>query len=492
MIRFDKSLVWFRRDLRCFDHAALYHALEQSRAVFCVFVFDTAILDRMPRRDRRISFIHDSLTELDAALRQRGGGLVVRHGAAAAEIVALARELGTEAVFCNRDYEPQARARDERVETLLKADGRRFFSWKDQVVFEQDELLTQGSKPYSVFTPYKNAWMKQLHAAGTAACLDAHPVDRYSTWLASHAAAAGIPSLDVLGFERPLDPDPAISAGMSGGQAAFDRFVGRMRAYGQTRDFPAIDGSSRLSVHLRFGTVSVRALVRRALEEMHAGEATSGAGTWLGELVWREFYFMILHHHPRVVERAFKPEYDAIAWHDGPDADALFEAWCDGRTGYPLVDAGMRQLNRTGYMHNRLRMVTASFLVKDLGIDWRLGERYFAEKLLDYDLAANNGGWQWAASSGCDAQPYFRIFNPVTQSQKFDADGKFLRCHLPELDRLPAKHLHAPWLAPAPVLRSAGIELGTDYPMPVVSHDEARRQTLSRYSVVRKPASPAP
>ncbi|TFW04695.1 deoxyribodipyrimidine photo-lyase, partial [Oxalobacteraceae bacterium OM1] len=211
--------------------------------------------------------------------------------------------------------------------------------------------------------------------------------------------------------------------------------------------------------------------------------------TWLSELIWRDFYFMILHHHPRVATQSFKPEYDAIRWEHGAEADERFSAWCEGRTGYPLVDAAMAQLNRTGFMHNRLRMVTASFLVKDLGIDWRRGERYFAQQLNDYDLSANNGGWQWAASTGCDAQPYFRIFNPVSQSERFDPDGTFIRRHLPELARLPARHIHAPWLAPAAALREAGVTLGTNYPQPIVQHDAARQRTLQRFAVVKRPAT---
>ena len=288
---------------------------------------------------------------------------------------------------------------------------------------------------------------------------------------------------------------------MSGGATLLEDFLPRMPAYDETRNFPAIKGPSYLSVHLRFGTVSIRGLARRAIDGMRSGELASrgktetdgpagsaGVMTWLSELVWRDFYFMILHHHPRVAHAAFKPEYDRIRWEQGAHADAQFTAWCEGRTGYPLVDAAMAQLNQTGYMHNRLRMVTACFMIKDLGLDWRRGERYFAEKLNDYDLSANNGGWQWASSSGCDAQPYFRIFNPITQSEKFDADGRFIQRYLPQLAKLSAKQIHAPWLQPAAVLRDAGITLGENYPAPIVQHDEARQRTLARYAVVKKVA----
>jgi deoxyribodipyrimidine photo-lyase len=259
-----------------------------------------------------------------------------------------------------------------------------------------------------------------------------------------------------------------------------------MDRYGETRDFPAVKGPSYLSVHLRFGTVSIRQLVGLALQRHLDGSA--GATVWLGELIWRDFYFQVLANFPHVVQHAFKPEYDAIQWEQGPRAHVLFGAWCHGATGYPLVDAAMAQLNQTGYMHNRLRMVTGSFLVKHLGIDWRWGERYFAEKLNDFDLSANNGGWQWVSSSGCDAQPYFRIFNPINQSEKFDSQGKFIKRYVPQLAGLSAKQIHAPWKLGALELAAAGVQLGKNYPSPVVDHAEARALTLQRYAIVKKTA----
>jgi len=273
---------------------------------------------------------------------------------------------------------------------------------------------------------------------------------------------------------------------MSGARALFDAFAERIGRYHEARDFPALKAPSYLSVHLRFGTVSLRRLVLHALQVMDADPgAADGARVWLSELTWRDFYFQVLHHFPHAAERAFKPEYDRIAWQDGAEGERLFSAWAQGRTGYPLVDAAMAQLEHSGYMHNRLRMVTASFLTKDLGIDWRRGERLFADTLIDFDLAANNGGWQWAASSGCDAQPYFRIFNPVTQSQKFDPQGRFIRRYLPQLADLSDRAIHAPWLASPMELQAAGVRLGVDYPHPVVDHDVARKRTLERYGVVK-------
>ncbi len=485
-MQFDKSLVWFRRDLRNFDHAALHAALTKSHSVYCVFVFDQAILERLPRADRRVEFIHASIVELDAALRAMGGALIVRHAWADTDIALLAAELGVDAVFANHDYEPQAVARDASVTDQLAAAGRLFFSFKDQVIFEKDEVLSLAAKPFSVFTPYKNAWLKKLEAGVEDEYVTPYLIEPYAARLAPPSSQGDIPSLAELGFEPTNLGDLRIPTGMSGGQVLLEEFLPRMADYDETRNFPAVKGPSYLSVHLRFGTVSIRALVRLARDAMLRGSGGSGAPVWLAELIWRDFYFMILHTHPHVADRAFKADYDKIEWESGASAEATFLAWCEGRTGYPLVDAAMLQLNQTGYMHNRLRMVTACFLIKDLGIDWRWGERYFAEKLNDFDLAANNGGWQWASSSGCDAQPYFRIFNPVTQSEKFDSEGKFIRRYLPQLAKLPNKQLHAPWLLSAMELRHAGIELGQQYPAPIIAHDVARKATLERYAVVKK------
>jgi len=492
MPQFDKSLVWFRRDLRHTDHAALYYALSQSQSVWCVFVFDTDILDALKAegvaQDRRVDFLLASVAELDEALRKAGGGLIVLHGAAASCIPELAAELDVQAVFVNTDYEPAAVERDAAVDQALKKHGAQLLSYKDQVIFEKDEVLTQSAKPFSVFTPYKNAWMAKLAAAGGDFYLKPYPVENYFKALAKPPGKAhhGLPSHKALGFHPSNLQELKIPTGMSGAQALLEDFLGRIGAYGTARDFPAVKGPSYLSIHLRFGTVSIRTLARAAMQAMHAGQGAAGAAVWLSELTWRDFYFMILHHHPRVTAKAFKPEYDAIKWEHGKHAEELFAAWCEGRTGYPLVDAAMAQINQTGYMHNRLRMVVASFLTKDLGIDWRWGEKYFAIHLNDFDLSANNGGWQWASSSGCDAQPYFRIFNPVTQSEKFDPDGKFIRRYLPQLAKLSDKRIHAPWTATPDERMSAGVTLGTNYPRPIVDHAQARERTLERYAVVKK------
>ncbi len=476
------ALVWFRRDLRSFDHAALHHALRFADRVHCAFVFDSEILDALPsRRDRRVEFILGSLGELDAALdalaRAAGGegsGLIVRHGRADELIPQLAAELGVNQVFVNRDYEPAAIVRDSRVAERLAAAGIGFADFKDQVIFDRDEVLTQAGRPFSVFTPYRNAWLKQLDDD----CLEPFAVEEHAARLAPLPPGARLPTLEEVGFEPSNLAELKMPVGMSGGRSLFDEFRARIDRYRKARDYPAVKGVSYLSTHLRFGTVSARELA--AFARRRGGE---GADTWLSELVWRDFYHMILWHHPHVVDAAFRQEYGRVVWDDAPE---LFAAWCEGRTGYPIVDAGMRQLNQTGYMHNRLRMIVASFLTKDLGIDWRPGERYFAQQLNDYDLAANNGGWQWAASTGCDAQPWFRIFNPVTQSQKFDPDGRFIRRYVPELARVPDKYIHAPWTMADIDQAAARTRIGVDYPAPVVDHARARERTLARFGILRK------
>jgi deoxyribodipyrimidine photo-lyase len=483
---FRTGLVWFRRDLRTQDHAALYAALQGCKQVHCVFVFDRAILDSLPRADRRVEFIRESLVEVDQSLRELSGlstaGLIVLHGVAADLVPALAMEIKADAVFFAHDYEPQALARDAKVCNTLVSHGIAVNTFKDHVIFEQRELLTQSGKPYGVFTPYKRAWLVKLGSIRAPHSIEAAQF----TALTARPSVYSVPvvSLESLGFVSSNLKNLRIPTGMSGAKQLLDEFWERMDDYDKTRNFPSVKGPSYLGVHLRFGTVSIRHLVSLALQR-HL-EGSIGASTWLSELAWRDFYFQILANFPHVAQGAFKPEYDSIAWEQGPHAEALFKAWCQGATGYPLVDAAMAQLNQTGYMHNRLRMVAGSFLVKHLGLDWRWGERYFAEKLNDFDLSANNGGWQWVSSSGCDAQPYFRIFSPVAQSEKFDSQGKFIKRYLPQLAPLDAKTIHAPWLAKPGVLSAAGIALGTDYPTPIIDHTQARAQTLRRYIVVRK------
>jgi deoxyribodipyrimidine photo-lyase len=487
----DTALVWFRRDLRVADHAALYHALRAARQVWCAFVYDRAILDALPRADRRVEFIVASVDALAADLASLGAAhgaanvrLLVRHGDGADEIVALAVELHVQAVFANHDDDPYALARDARTRGALADRGVALHTSKDHVVFERGEVLTGSGKPYSVFTPYRTAWLAMLDDF----FVKPYPVERHAAALAPAPAGSdsALPSLAQLGFVKTNLDSLKVHGGSAAAEALLADFLERIDDYATAREYPAVKGPSYLGVHLRFGTISIRRLAGAARARIAgAGRHARGAETWLSELAWRDFYQQVLHHVPHVVGASFKPEFDRIRFEHGRHADEAFAAWCEGRTGYPLVDAAMAQINQTGWMHNRLRMVTASFLVKDLGIDWRRGEAYFALHLIDYELASNNGGWQWAASTGCDAQPWFRIFNPVTQSRRFDPEGKFIRRYLPQLARLDDEQIHAPWELGPIELEAAGVELGGNYPRPIVDHGEARAKTLQRYGVVK-------
>ena len=505
-------MVWLRRDLRLEDHAALAAALKHTESLQLVFIFDQTILSALPGagaqvpcEDRRVAFIHAALSEIGQRLESAGSHLIVQHGDPRRLIPKIAQQLQAHRVIFAHDDEPDALIRDQLVRDSLKALGVEAVSVKDQCIFERHEVLTgagtNSETVFSVFTPYKNAWLKRFSTEDAAVrSTGAGPAS--SNRSIGKALASRLvpkmslpkdmrsppPSLTALGFEPGNLHALKIPLAESGAQMLLKEFQPRIGQYKAARDYPGAKGPSYLSVHLRFGSISIRELVRFALGAQSAAGHAEGAATWLSELIWRDFYMQILHHHPHVVARSFKPEYDAIRWAEGPQADDHFAAWCAGMTGYPLVDAGMRQLNATGYMHNRLRMVVASFLTKDLGIDWRRGERYFAWKLNDFDLSANNGGWQWAASTGCDAQPYFRIFNPISQSERFDERGSFIRRYVPEIAALDDRTIHAPWMAPPLVLKEAGIVLGKTYPMPVVDHDQARHKTLMRFSVVKKKA----
>jgi deoxyribodipyrimidine photo-lyase len=471
------ALVWFRRDLRLDDHAPLYHALRAADRVFCCFIFDTDILDGLhTRAHRRVEFIQRSCESLHRALQAMGGGLITRVGRASAQIPALAAELGALAVYASRDYEPAAVLRDTQIGRALSAAGTELKLFKDQVIFERDEVLTKDGRPYSVFTPYKRAWLEKARPF----YLSSYRIAPRPGQLQPGPRGQGVHRLEEFGFQASNLSAVGITPGMEGARAQWEEFLPRISKYDERRDFPALKGPSYLSVHLRFGTISIRELARAARRLK-----SPGAATWLGELIWRDFYFMILAHRPDIVERSFRPEFDRVRWDDHPER---FEAWCEGRTGYPIVDAGMRQLKTSGYMHNRLRMIVASFLTKDLHIDWRRGERWFAMQLNDFDLASNNGGWQWAASTGCDAQPYFRIFNPVSQSERFDPQGQFIRRYVPELEKIPAPKIHAPWTLSAAEQSAYGCRIGTDYPAPIVDHAAERAETLARFAAIKSAA----
>ncbi|WP_162052340.1 cryptochrome/photolyase family protein [Pontibacter pamirensis] len=422
-------LFWFRRDLRLHDNAGLYHALETEKQVLPIFIFDTGILDNLSNRhDARVDFIYQSIKNMKEQLEKQGSTLLVRYGKPIEVIKELLQEYEVDGIYTNRDYEPYARERDEEVEALLIENGQDFKLCKDSVIFERSEILSLSGTPYKVYTPYKNAWKKAFRENMVAP----FPSEQHLDKLLPHHKSP-LPTLQQVGF-KPADiptPDPNMAEKV-------------LRRYEETRNVPALDATTRLSPHLRFGTVSTREAVRLALQH---------SDTWLQELIWREFFMQLLFHFPASSQESFAPKFRHIAWRNNEEE---FKRWCEGKTGYPLVDAGMRELNSSGFMHNRVRMVVASFLVKDLLIDWRWGEAYFAEKLLDYEQASNVGNWQWAAGTGADAQPYFRIFNPDNQVKKFDKAHTYIRR----------------WVT----------EFGTPaYPEPMVDHNMARDRAIAAY-----------
>jgi deoxyribodipyrimidine photo-lyase len=460
-----RALHWFRSDLRVADNTALRAAAERAERLACVFVFDDRLLRGPKSGGPRVRFLLDCVARLAADLARRGSALVLRHGDPAAELARLAAETRAELVTWNRDYGPFARARDARVTRALERIGARVETFRDRVVHESDQVRTRDGRPFAVYTPYRRAWLER--------------------WQREPARPLPAPRLPppVARVSRGAAPELGSDAGVelpAGGSAAalrrLDAFVaGALGDYAWRRDLPAEAGTSRLSAALRFGTVSVRTCLARAAEAAADDpRRRAGAARWRDELVWREFYHAILAEHPEVLRRAWRPGLDSLEWSDD---EAAFRAWCAGRTGYPFVDAGMRELAATGWMHNRARMVVASFLTKDLGIDWRRGEAFFMQSLVDGDPANNNGGWQWAASTGSDAQPWFRIFNPVTQGERFDPDGAYVRRWLPELRKLRGALAHRPWEA-----RS----LAPDYPPRGVDHAEARERALARFRAALK------
>lgn len=427
----EVNIFWFRRDLRLHDNTGLYHALNSGKPVLPIFIFDTNILDKLNKpEDLRVQFIHQTLINIDAQLKQFGSGLTVCHGKPEQVFADLLSRFSIATVFTNHDYEPYALKRDRQIEELLAKSGSGFQTFKDQVVFEKKEVTKDDGLPYTVFTPYSRKWKTKLAENP----INSFPSETILQNCFKYTPPA-IPLLEKMGFSHQEWNYPSTQV--------MDEII---RDYAAHRDFPAINGTSRLGVHLRFGTISVRQLVMNSINKSE---------TYLNELIWRDFYHQILYNFPHVGEgRSFKKEYDQIQWRND---EADFEKWCKGQTGYPIVDAGMRELAATGYMHNRVRMITASFLTKHLFIDWRWGEAWFASKLLDFDMAANNGGWQWAAGSGCDAAPYFRIFNPALQTEKFDKKAAYINKWVPEFNTL-------------------------NYAAPMVQHEFARKRCLENYA----------
>lgn len=425
--KFAVNIFWFRRDLRLYDNAGLYYALKGDLPVLCLFIFDKEILDKLEDKDdARVTFIYQTAEQLHMNLKGNGSSLLAKYGAPGEVWAQLLKEYRIGTVYANHDYEPYARRRDKVIGDKLNVHGIAFTTYKDQVIFEKNEVVKDDGRPYTVYTPYMRKWYQKL----TPSYLKSYPTEKYFKNLFKHDGF-NIPPLKSIGFEKSDREFPG---------RHYEKFI---KDYVEKRDFPGVKGTSHIGLHLRFGTVSIRELALKANSYPEK--------TWLNELVWREFYMMILYHFPKTADYAFKPGYDRIKW---VNDEEKFKAWCEGRTGYPLVDAGMRELNATGYMHNRVRMVVASFLSKDLLTDWRWGERYFARKLFDYEMASNIGGWQWAAGSGTDAAPYFRIFNPNSQLKKFDPDLAYIKKWVPEYAD-PGK-----------------------YPPPIIDHAFARKRCL--------------
>ncbi|MCS6824333.1 MAG: DNA photolyase family protein [Cytophagaceae bacterium] len=427
------SLFWFRRDLRLHDNAGLYHALKSGYPVLCIFIFDTNILNALSdKHDARVTFIYQSVCALHKQLIQHRSSLLIKTGKPVQIFHELISEYNIAKVFTNHDYEPYAIKRDEEVQHLLASHGISFHTYKDHVIFEKNEVLSDNGSFYKVYTPYKKKWLASL----TDFYLKEYPVNKYIHNLLV-TSPYDIPSLEQIGFKASSVKFPPLTISQK-----------IIKEYDHKRDIPSLDATSHLGIHFRFGTISIREKARKALSLNH---------TWLSELIWREFFIQLLYHVPHVVDRPFQSKFERISWRQD---EAQFKRWCEGTTGYPLVDAGMRELNSTGYMHNRVRMVVASFLTKHLLIDWRWGEAYFAEKLLDFELASNNGNWQWCAGTGADAQPYFRIFNPVAQQKKFDPDFVYVKKWLPEY--------------------------GTSaYPKPIVEHREAVMRAKEAFNVLK-------
>ncbi|KAB8032219.1 cryptochrome/photolyase family protein [Fluviispira multicolorata] len=467
-LKYKKTIVWLRRDLRVQDNVALSKACELSECVIPIFIFDTNILNQLKNNeDRRVSFIFQTLKKLEAELKESKKGLLILYGDPMLEVPKIVKKLNIEAVFCNKDYEGYAKKRDSYICNELNGSGISFYSLKDQVIFEENEILNLQDKPYKVFTPYKNMWLKKLKEVN----LKQHIFNKDKLIDLNNIKEIKIDySLQDIGFKS---SQIHLLPGREGALEKLKIFAKKIDRYHLNRDLFDEDGTSQLSVHLRFGTISIRELF--CFADKHNSQ---GAVIWKNELIWREFYKMILCQFPNVENSSFKREYENIKWENNSE---FYEKWCVGMTGYPIIDAAMRHFNKTGWMHNRLRMVVASFLCKDLLIDYKKGEKYFAENLLDYDLSANNGGWQWSASTGCDAQPYFRIFNPEAQSKKFDPNGNYIRQFCPELKLFDEKSIHAPSSANHKVLNSAKCRLGVDYPNPIIQHDVQRLKAIKLF-----------
>ncbi|WP_222435619.1 cryptochrome/photolyase family protein [Fluviispira vulneris] len=467
-MQFRNSIVWLRRDLRLEDNIALSKACEMSENVIPLFIFDSNILSKLKNKeDRRVQYIYETLLQLRDELNKNGKDIIILYGKPEEEIEKIAKKLNIDALFCNKDYESYAYKRDQTVKKQLQAHNIQFFSYKDQVIFEEKEILNNQGQPYQVFTPYKKAWLTMYQKEKIN--IANYKIDKLCPKRNLDVFDSTLALADI-GFNK---INLSFRAGRVGGIECLQNFANKLSRYHEQRDLFALDGTSRLSVHLRFGTISIRELFLFA-KKNHS----EGSEIWQSELIWREFYKMILCQFPYVEKQSFKRQCANIKWIDNPE---YFEKWKNGMTGFPIIDAAMRHFKQSGWMHNRLRMIVASFLSKDLLLDYRKGEEYFADNLIDFDLSSNNGGWQWCASTGCDAQPYFRVFNPAAQSKKFDPSGDFIRKYCPELKLLDDKYIHEPIKSPEKVLITAQCRLGIDYPKPIVQHDIQRLKAMNLF-----------
>jgi deoxyribodipyrimidine photo-lyase len=467
-----KALFWFRRDLRLSDNCGLYHALVECDTVACVFIYDKNILKDLPKNDARVNFIMNSVNLLRDNLKKYDSDLILKNAYSEKEIVDLAVRFDVDCVYTNEDYEPQAIKRDYYVKDKLWHYGIEFKSFKDHVIFAKKEITNSNNSPFSIFTYYKNIWKKSL----TKDNLENYDVHQFAHKFAKFQSKFFFDLKD-LGFEK---CNVLIQAGEEGAEILLNRFKSKFIFYYKVlREMPYVGGVSFLSVHNRFGTISIRRLFREAinLEKVSVGEKKESCNLWIDELIWREFYIQLMYNFPHVIYEPFLKSMQNFKWKNDL---TLFSKWCNGETGYPIIDAAMKQLNQTGYMPNRLRMLTASFLVKNLLIDYRFGEQYFAVKLIDYDLAANNGGWQWVASTGCDSVNYLRIFNPIKQSKEFDPDAKYIKKYLPIFEDVPPEYLHEPWKFEKQI-EKYGIYLNEHYCHPIIDYEKSRKEALEWY-----------
>jgi deoxyribodipyrimidine photo-lyase len=469
-----KNLCWIRRDLRLHDHHALSMALKNGEETYITFIFDETILKKLNSpTDRRITFIMDSLKEIEENLNKQGASLIVRYGDPKVEIPKLVDELKINGLYFNRDYEPSTKKRDEDITNILQKKGIDIFTFKDHVFYEKTEVLNGQREVYKVFTPYKNKWLETFRSQE---CVVANYKCNLKK-LGSIKNSNSLLKVDWFKIINFIETEPILKGGTTHALKRLENFKKYISNYKMARDIPALNQTSNLSAYIRMGNLSIRDMIRVSILGNDEGHST-----WLSEIIWRDFYQVILDVYPKVETHCFKTEYDKIKW---VGSNAHFKLWCEGKTGYPIVDAAMRCLNESGLMHNRLRMVVASFLTKTLLVDWRKGERYFAEKLLDYDLAANNGGWQWSASTGVDAQPYFRIFNPYNQSEKFDTNGLFIKEWCPELKLFSSKLIHYPHESDMVEQIEAKCFIGKNYPHPIVSYKGQKEKALAMYKAIK-------